>query len=67
MPWNILTKSEKSCASWLSAYHHGLQWEDGMIPYNIAKCLIIKTIIGVEENDNKTLVYVKNGYESMNH
>jgi len=25
MPWNFLTKSEKYCASWLSAYHHGLQ------------------------------------------
>ena len=21
MPWNVLTKSEKYCASWLSAYH----------------------------------------------
>jgi len=21
MPWNFLTKSEKYCASWLSAYH----------------------------------------------
>jgi len=26
MPWNFLTKSEKYCVSWLSAYHHGLQW-----------------------------------------
>ncbi|KYQ58525.1 hypothetical protein ALC60_02475, partial [Trachymyrmex zeteki] len=58
MSWNFLTKSEKYCASWLSAYHHGLQWEDGMIPYNIVKRLI--TIIGAEENDdNKSLVYVK--------
>ena len=24
MPWNFLTKSEKYCASSLSAYHHGL-------------------------------------------
>ena len=40
MPWNFLTKSEKYCASWLSAYHHGLQWEDGMIPYSTLKCLI---------------------------
>ncbi|KYN14539.1 hypothetical protein ALC57_13236 [Trachymyrmex cornetzi] len=29
MPWSFLTKSEKYCAFWLSAYHHGLQWEDG--------------------------------------
>ena len=28
MSWNFLTKSEKYCASWLSAYHHGLQWEE---------------------------------------
>ncbi|KYN16533.1 hypothetical protein ALC57_11194 [Trachymyrmex cornetzi] len=31
IPWSFLTKSEKYCVSWLSAYHHGLQWEDGMI------------------------------------
>jgi len=43
----------------LSAYHHGLQWEDGMIQYNMTKRLIM-AIIGAEENDdNKTLVYVK--------
>ncbi|KYN10797.1 hypothetical protein ALC57_17062, partial [Trachymyrmex cornetzi] len=60
MPWSFLTKSEKYCASWLSAYHHGLQWEDGIIPYTIVKRLIIMAIIGVEENDdNKALVYVK--------
>jgi len=37
VPWNFLTKSEKYCTSWLSAYHHGLQWEGGMISYNMAK------------------------------
>ena len=42
----------------MSAYHHGLQWEDGMIPYNMAKRLI-KIIIGAEESDdNKALIYV---------
>ncbi|KYN14911.1 hypothetical protein ALC57_12874 [Trachymyrmex cornetzi] len=60
MPWSFLTKSEKYCASWLSAYHHGLQWEDGMIPYIMVKRLITMAVIGVEENDdNKALVYVK--------
>jgi len=24
-PWNLFTKSERSCASWLIANHHGLQ------------------------------------------
>ena len=29
-PWNLLTKSEKYCASWLSAYHHELKWDDSV-------------------------------------
>ena len=29
MSWNIF-KIRKGFASWLSAYHHGLQWEDAM-------------------------------------
>jgi len=32
-PWDLFTKSERSCASWLIASHHGLQWEDGIIPH----------------------------------
>jgi len=35
MSWNFLTKSEKYYTSWLNAYHHGLQWEDGMIPLRV--------------------------------
>jgi len=35
-----------------------LQWEDRMIPYSMLKCLIV-AVIGVEENDNKALIYVK--------
>jgi len=28
-PWDLLTKSEKSCASWLIANHHGMgSWDD---------------------------------------
>jgi len=54
-PWNFLTKSEKFCAFWLSAYHHGLQWEDGIILYS----LITMAVIVAEENDDKTLVYIK--------
>jgi len=60
MRWNFLTKSEKDCASWLSAYHYGLQWEDRMILYSMVKGFITMTVIGVEENDdNKILIYVK--------
>ncbi|XP_071640900.1 uncharacterized protein [Temnothorax longispinosus] len=33
MPWNLLTKSDKSCATWLIRNHHGLRWEDGNVPY----------------------------------
>ncbi|KYN16368.1 hypothetical protein ALC57_11378 [Trachymyrmex cornetzi] len=58
--WSFLTKSEKYCASCLSVYHHGLQWEDGTIPYSMVKRLITMTVIGAEEcDDNKALVYVK--------
>ncbi|KYN03588.1 hypothetical protein ALC62_05561 [Cyphomyrmex costatus] len=53
--WNLLTRSDKSCASWLSAYHHGLRWEDGMVPYSMAKRLIIEAVI----EDDEALVYVK--------
>jgi len=38
-PWDLFTKSEKSCASWLIA-NHELQWEAGMIPYSMARHLI---------------------------
>ena len=61
MPWNFLTKFEKYCASWLSAYHHGLQQENGMIPYSMTKRVITMAVIGAEESDdNKPLIYVKN-------
>ncbi|KYN10283.1 hypothetical protein ALC57_17580, partial [Trachymyrmex cornetzi] len=60
MSWSFLIKSEKYCVSGLSAYHHGLQWEDGTIPYSMVKRLITMAVIGVEEcDDNKALVYVK--------
>ncbi|KYN01369.1 hypothetical protein ALC62_07842 [Cyphomyrmex costatus] len=55
IPWNLLTRSDKSCASWLSAYHHGLRWEDGMVPYSMAKRLIIEAVT----EDDEALIYVK--------
>jgi len=61
-PWDLLTKSlERSCASWLIANHHGLQWEDGIIPYSMAKRFITAAVIDTDDNNNN-LVYVK-GHE----
>ncbi|EGI64142.1 hypothetical protein G5I_07450 [Acromyrmex echinatior] len=42
------------CASWLIAYHHGLQWKDGTIPYNEAKRLITMAVF-----EDDVVVYVK--------
>ena len=63
MSRNFLTKLEKYCASWLSVYHHGLQWEDEMIPYMV-KRLIIVVVIGEENDNNKSLVYQVCKYET---
>jgi len=30
VPWKFLTRSDRSCTSWLIVYHHGLRW-DGLI------------------------------------
>jgi len=47
-------------AFWLSAYHDGLQWEDGIIPYSMVKRLIMMTVIGAkEDDDNKAFIYIK--------
>jgi len=62
-PWTLLSKSEKSCASWLIAKHHGLQWEGGIIPYSMAKRLIKTAMFDTKDNDDdNNVVYVK-GYE----
>jgi hypothetical protein len=60
VPWSALTKSERSCVSWLTAYHHGLRWGDGIVQYWKAKHLITTAVY--DENDNEAIVYVK-GHE----
>lgn len=60
LPWKCLTRSDRSCASWLIVYHHGLKWEDGAIPYSKAKHLIATAVFGAaRENEEKDNVYVK--------
>ncbi|KYN36143.1 hypothetical protein ALC56_09518 [Trachymyrmex septentrionalis] len=54
MPRKFLTRFDRSCAFWLSAYYYGLRWEDGMVPYSDAKHLIT---VAVFEDD--AIVYVK--------
>ena len=61
VPWYLLTKSERRQASWLVHNHHGLQWEDGNVPYSMAQRLITTAIIGGihDEEESSSLVYVK--------
>ena len=54
MPWNFLTKSEKSDVCWLKLHHHGFWWDDGYISYCQMRNLI-QTAIGAEP----PLIYVK--------
>ncbi|KYN11734.1 hypothetical protein ALC57_16106 [Trachymyrmex cornetzi] len=49
MPWHFLTRFDKSCASWLSTYHYGLRWDDGMVPYSMVRRLIMEAVL--EEDD----------------
>ncbi|KMQ88086.1 hypothetical protein RF55_12482 [Lasius niger] len=65
VPWRALTKSERCQASWLIRNHHGLQWEDGNVPYSFAQRLITSAVVGMmqeEEEEESSLVYVK-GHE----
>ena len=58
MSWDLLTKSEKSCACWLTSNHHQLQWADGHVDYKLMKTLVRKAVC-VEPESIGTLVYVK--------
>ncbi|KYM94590.1 hypothetical protein ALC62_14780 [Cyphomyrmex costatus] len=52
----FLTRSDRSCASWLIAYHHGLRWTDGTTSYSGTKRLITSA---VREEEEDAVVYVK--------
>ena len=59
IPWHLLTKSEKCQALWLMANHHGLQWEDGIVAYSMAKRLITTAVVEEEDDKMQCIVYVK--------
>ena len=55
MPWRFLTKSDQSHASWLMAHHHGLRWNDGVVPYRMAQRLIAEA---VSCGESEAVIYV---------
>ncbi|KYN21090.1 hypothetical protein ALC57_06545 [Trachymyrmex cornetzi] len=55
MPWRFLTKSDKRHATWLMTNHHGLQWNDGIVPYRMARQLISEAVIG----DTSSIIFLK--------
>ena len=59
MPWKFLTRSDRSCASRLNAYHYGLRWENEMVPYSEAKCLIMAAVF-----EDDAIVYIKGERET---
>ncbi|KMQ87766.1 hypothetical protein RF55_12865 [Lasius niger] len=56
MSWDLLTKSEKSRACWLTSKHHQLNWTDGDVDYKLMRTLVRNAVCA------ESLVYVK-GYE----
>ncbi|KYN10293.1 hypothetical protein ALC57_17579, partial [Trachymyrmex cornetzi] len=55
MPWRFLTKTDQSHASWVMTHHHGLRWNDGMVPYRMAQRLISEAV----GRESGPIVYVK--------
>jgi len=47
---------------WLTENRHGIQWDDGMVPYWMAESLITKAVMGTTATDDDIVVYVK-GHE----
>ncbi|KAL6417064.1 hypothetical protein ACFW04_013018 [Cataglyphis niger] len=62
MAWNLLTKTEKTRACWLTANHHQFKWDDGHVDYGSAKRLIRDAIYRGTSPDLVTRIYVK-GHE----
>jgi len=59
----IISPKQKDIRRWLIENRHGIQWEDGMVPYCIARSLITKTVMDTtttdDDNDDDIVVYVK--------
>jgi len=62
VPWDNLTKAERHQAMWVIENRHGIQWEDGMVPYCVARNLITNAVMGTTTTDDEIVVYVK-GHE----
>ncbi|KAL6262049.1 hypothetical protein P5V15_007142 [Pogonomyrmex californicus] len=56
IPWNLLTKTEKSKACWITSNHHGLQWSD--VAYRLSKH-VIRNGVCDQSRDAPKRVYVK--------
>ncbi|KYN30169.1 hypothetical protein ALC57_00372 [Trachymyrmex cornetzi] len=52
------SKTDQSHASWVMTHHHGLRWNDGMVPYRMAQRLISEAV----GRESGAVVYVK-GFE----
>jgi len=61
-PWSGLTKAERHQAMWLIENRHEIQWDDGMVPYSMARSLITKAVMDATTTDDEIFVYVK-GHE----
>jgi len=60
VPWSVLTKSDQRQVSWVIRNHHGLQWEDGNVPYGLAQRVITTAVVGTihEEEEEESSVDV---------
>ncbi|EFN72547.1 hypothetical protein EAG_05411 [Camponotus floridanus] len=62
--WNLLTKSEKSQACWLTLKHHEFHWTDGYVEYRHVKEIIHEIYRASRdlESNAAVMIYVK-GHE----
>ena len=58
-PWNNLDVKFKAINSWLIRNFHGIKWEDGHLPHQVAKCVISDAL------REATIIFVK-GKEKKN-